>query len=675
MRISIVVFLILIWYCGCTPNQVGGTHKVGLGMNPFTMDKKMQVWAIENYNEEGLPESIIKFNSPSSQMSMEVEIIDHLTNVTNSKHYKMEASAHYMSIGGSFSTSYDYIHKYMSKSHYKVAQITGNVELYQLQAQINEMKFSTAFTALADKIMWSIQKNTTRSEELSIYLTDKLLSMFGTHVTTGLTLGGTCQKLDVIDSTMWSDYNEHDFSVSAKASFASYFSISGSYSASSTQLQQYSNSKKDTQVYITGGAPWPVNGTYNEWLKTLSVSPAVINAVFYPISYVISYEQFPYIDRVTFRRFIELIENRTALNILQNTHYGCMDPDSPNFDYSANVNDPNRCKYDIKERFGGLFQVSDNPALQLTNELTQDYACPEGYTAYPLQNPVKHGRHHHDCHRCWVFSHCCHNWDESYTSQLYVCLNKDGTKTGEFFGGAFNKQIKNEIMDGFSCPDGYYDHYVRYDPWDSSKGTHFCVAPFDSGNIDTGVHVGGFFSTFKPNPFTNKYVCPKGYRRVSLGNTFFGKELVYCIGIDDMQGKIQYIPPGYGNEIPSLVDYYYVLSQKQWLQVNITVQESYDEQYQNSYAMYQSYLKASAKNKGNDDNNKPNSNSNDDKNDKSSKKVYSHSSTSTILIAVFIPLAAIASLVTLFILNKKRKNKFDPEKGRILQNHNFSDED
>ncbi|KAJ3441354.1 hypothetical protein M0812_13364 [Anaeramoeba flamelloides] len=673
METRIFFFLFLICFCACTTTEkVGGTHKIGLGMNPFTTDKKMQVWDINNYGDEGLPQSVIKFNSPSSQMSMEVQIIDHLTNITDSKHYKLEASAHYMSIGGSFSTSYDYIHKYMSKSHYKVAQITGNVELYQLQAQINEMKFSTAFNTLADKIMWSIEKNTTASADLSVYLTDKLLNMFGTHVTTGLTLGGTCQKLDVIDSTMWSNYNEHDFSVSAKASFASYFSISGSYSASSTQLQQYSNSKKDTQVYITGGAPWPSNGTYNEWLKTLPENPAVINAVYYPISYVIQYEQFSYIDRVTFRKFIELVENRTALNILQNTHYGCMDPDSPSFDYSANVNDPNRCKYNIKERFGGLFQVSDNPTLQLTNELTQDFTCPEGYVAYPLQNPVKHGRHHHDCHRCWIFSHCCHNWDESYTSQLYVCLNNDGTKTGEFFGGAYyDKVIKNEITDGFSCPDGYYDHYAKLDPWDSSKGIHFCVAPFDSGNIDTGVHVGGFFSSFKPNPFTNKFVCPKGYRRVSLGNTFYGKEMVYCIGIDDMQGRIQYIPPGYGNEIPSLVDYYYVLSEKQWLQVNITDQESYEEQYQSSYALYQTYLKASAKNKSNDDN-KPISNK-DDKNDKSSQDESSHSSTATVLMSVFIPLAVVALSVTLFILNKKRKNKFDPEKGRILLNDQSSD--
>ncbi|KAJ6250458.1 hypothetical protein M0813_15944 [Anaeramoeba flamelloides] len=652
-----------------------GIREIGLGYNPFKDENKMAVWVIEETDD--LPIGVIEYQTPKSQLSMQTEITEHLVNITTHKHIHLHASGRYKFIKAKFSGDYDSFHNHLTKSSYKMAHTQANIHLYTLQSQIEMMTFTPSFTKSINEILWCLEKNTTRSRQLATYKTDQLLNFYGTHVRTKVVMGGTCNKYDFIDTNEWSDYEKTQFSASVKVSFAIFFSIKGSYEVDHTVYEKYLKSNKNTQVYVTGGLPWSSNETYNEWAETLFLNPIPVDYYHYPISYVLRAEQFENTNREVFRELIKLIEKRTMKNVVQNTHYGCMDPKNPNFDFIANVDDPKRCAFNLTENFGGVFQVSNYPYFQLKNELTQNYSCPEDYKAYPIQDPVSHTVW---CHRrfwLWDLKYKCYNGEE-INSQLYVCLNQGGSKKGMYFGGAYTNKVHNRYTNGFSCPDGYYDRFAPFDSNDKTKGIHFCTAPYDSGDINMGLHVGGFFSGFKPNPFTKKFVCPNGYKRVTLGFSFYSEEFVYCVGIHDFDGELMYIPPGYGHDIPSLVDYYWLEKEQYYLVVNISVPESYEEQYHS----LSEFLNATYHNKAIDawnliDDDKNLVENNQDKNDNTKKTTSNshHSNSAIVVLSLCLGLMSIAFAVLLFVTKKKQKEKNDPEKRRILYTNSGTGED
>uniref|UniRef100_A0A673GF87 Macrophage expressed 1, tandem duplicate 1 n=1 Tax=Sinocyclocheilus rhinocerous TaxID=307959 RepID=A0A673GF87_9TELE len=230
-----------------------------------------------------------------------------------------------------------------------------------------------------------------------------------------------------------------------------------------------------------------------------------------------------------------------------NTIPGCVNPDSKNFNFQANVDDAS-CEGPVTNlSFGGIFQrctalTSDGNAIcdetAQKNPATGDYSCPQQYNSTLLRSEtVERGYNHYECHshcrKCgflWLRTCCDQTCGDAYRVrrakvETYWCSTTQKTPeySGYLFGGLFGPGMQNPLTKSNSCPPNYFTQHFL------SNGMMVCLSNDYEAGTRFSVPFAGFFSCQSGNPLAKgQNRCPPQFSQ-HLASISDGCQILYCV--------------------------------------------------------------------------------------------------------------------------------------------------
>ena len=490
----------------------------------------------------------------------------------------VEASA-FSLISGKFGFEYQTVkeHQFNDLSQTTRTQIRAN--RYKLVLQPGFQLDTNFKTRLLD-IAANIQSNNTF---YAGYLSDLLIRDYGTHIVKSVDAGALAAQIDSITKTYVQSKNSDMISVTAAASgsfFKGMFSVgvSTAFSHSNADTTGYSSAVTHSQIVSIGGPILRPNMTLEEWSEGLPDNLVAIDRAGEPLHYALTPESLPELPSPTLRELVDYVYYAVNRYYSVNTHYGCTDPSSPNFEYEANLNDGSCHEPLTNYSFGGVYQTCQvEPGLDYQdlcakggaqrNPLTGDFSCPTGYTAIELHNGTitgvsKKSICNNVCHHCHLFGwgRCCQcmqatiNVMSAANYQAYWCVaeGKVESNHGFMFGGIYTTKSINPVSKAMSCPNHFYAVHV-------GENMEVCVSTEYELGAAYAVPFGGFISCQSGNPLAVSLSmrqsgnltsvnapkrCPKLYKRV-LATVDEQCEISYCAKIRSQYSITQPILPPY----------------------------------------------------------------------------------------------------------------------------------
>uniref|UniRef100_A0A914QZK3 Macrophage-expressed gene 1 protein n=1 Tax=Panagrolaimus davidi TaxID=227884 RepID=A0A914QZK3_9BILA len=262
-----------------------------------------------------------------------------------------------------------------------------------------------------------------------------------------------------------------------------------------------------------------------------------------PIYSVIHGSYFPNYNSSLLLAVQDLITNATKMYYEKNTAVGCMDPNFPNYDYTANFHNDDSCNATENTLvFNGFFQrceylktkFFDNrgtwyndvvmkqydlcPSLTIDHPAMPSTSCPENYDSVLLLSNVYESprtdvhtmtRNCPDNFFTRTFKGCStseqrHSFVERAQTNTYWCRRKEGAPTtakGLPFGGVFYREDgENVFTNTKGCPE-YYTPYQFF-------GSVYICINLNNNNLGAknAIDFGGFYSCHSKTK-----TCPSGF--------------------------------------------------------------------------------------------------------------------------------------------------------------------
>ena len=512
-----------------------------------------------------IPDELLVVPTRESNVQTYAQLIEHWSDYKSMTAFSVNAEATvYSMIGGKFSTEFQHVkaHQVMNKGKTTRVQIRHN--LYRVSLQPDSQLHPRFKNRLLD-IAANLQNNNTLYAE---YLSEMLIRQYGTHVVTGVDAGAILAQLDTVKTKSTTDTDNSSFSMTASASANFFdkfsFSVGSDFSIGSVNKEQYLRNRHSSQILSIGGPPFQPNMTIKQWQEGVPNGLVAIDRQGDPLYYVITSQTLPELPGPTLRQLMDIVYSGVVRYYQVNTHYGCTDEKSPNFNYLANIDD-NSCKaaVDANFTFGGMYQTcqqvdknnntEDLCALGAAqpNPLTGNMSCPRGYQAIPLHHGTTTRVSQKKicknvCSKCGWWKRCCKcmsatvNVLSAANYQAYWCAaSGDGnTAKGYLFGGLYTSKSINPVTKSMSCPGRFFALNIAGD---------IAVCVSDEYQLSQGyaISFGGFFSCQSGNWLSSNKAkdCPQGYSRV-LATIEQGCAINYCAKFkSDTSTKPPRLPP------------------------------------------------------------------------------------------------------------------------------------
>ena len=393
-----------------------------------------------------------------------------------------------------------------------------------------------------------IQSNETK---LAHYLADLLVLDYGTHVITHIDAGASLSQTTMLSKDMISteSLTRSQITASASESFFGNVKSSFSHSSTSTNMEAFNSATTNKHITTHGGPPFHLgNFTIHDWEAGVLDHLVIIDRTGQFLWTALTTSNMPEISASTLQQVVDHLYMAVDRYYKINTHPGCTNPDSANFNYRANVEDRS-CEQDSNIfKFGGVYQTCNAEnndyslcdSLKQTNPLTGDASCPVGYSPIPLHSGTQSLKH--------TFSSCWHNFftgthcnnDDRYFISRYhafwCALNQSNTNvssdSGFMFGGLFTPTQHNPITQASNCPP----HYI---PLHILSEASICVSA-DARGAPYQVQFGGMYSCDNGNglastaeQFNMKVYpqsCPHHYDRL-LATVDENCQISYCTSL------------------------------------------------------------------------------------------------------------------------------------------------
>ena len=414
---------------------------------------------ITNDGEYLIPDDVLVVPTRKSDVQTYAQLIEHWSEYKSLTSFSVNAEASvYSMIGGKFSSEFQHVkaHQVQNKAQTTRVEIRHNQYRVSLQpdAQLHP-KFKNRLLDIAA----NLQNNNTAFAE---YLSEMLIRQYGTHVVTALDAGATLAQIDTVSTDSTTNTKNDSFSIAASASANFFnkfsFSVGSDFSLGSVNEKRYLHNRHSSRIMSIGGPPFQPNMTIQQWQKGVPNALVAIDRQGDPLYYVISSQTLPELPRPVLRQLVDTVYKGVVRYYQVNTHYGCTDDKSPNFNYRANVED-NSCKTaNTNFTFGGVYQtcqVEGNKSAenlcelgaQQVNPLTGKMSCPHGYKVIPLNHGtvtrVSQKKICKDiCHKCgWLgLKRCCKcmsatiNVLSAANYQAFWCGATDSSQQQDMFG-------------------------------------------------------------------------------------------------------------------------------------------------------------------------------------------------------------------------------------------------
>lgn len=376
---------------------------------------------------------------------------------------------------------------------------------------------------------------------------------FGTHVITSVDAGATLVEEDYLRSKYVSDNVSQTSSITAQAGLNFFdklkFDISSQTSQQSSILQGYQSNIQYSMIQSHGGGiPFYPGMTLQKWQESTKNNLVAIDRSGMPLQYFINPNTFPDLPQPTIRKVSRAVSQAIERYYKVNTRPGCVDINSKNFNFQANIDDKSCDGPAMNLSFGGVYQVcvplsSDAgplcDALAQKNPSTGDFSCRAPYTSTLLRSERRQQSYTtYDCYD--QKRHCgflglkrCHNkiCQDNYhvrsaTINTYWCSVNKGQApdySGYLFGGIYSPSLVNPVTNAKSCP-------VNFIPLKFlSDGQMICVSNDYEAATRFSVPFGGLFSCMSTNPLADsKQRCPPQFSQ-HLATVSDGCEILYCV--------------------------------------------------------------------------------------------------------------------------------------------------
>ena len=487
---------------------------------------------ISNDGQYLLPNDI--YLSPLRETSIEeyAEYFDHwdqyssLTSKTISTH--ASRSWIFAKVSSSYSSEYTTIKSHMANDNSTVARIHVRNKLYTVHAE-PRAPLHPDFKSRLFEIASYLEKNIT---EHAHYLAELLIRDYGTHYLSSVEAGAIIAQTDFI-SHRYTDEKSSDTEInkikaSASVSFFVKISVGGGFSTTTKHAQDdgYTGNRTYSKVVTIGGPPFHPNSTIDQWEAGIPGALVKIDRSGDPLHFVINSNTVPELPHQMRGAVTNIVYEAIKRYFRVNTHPGCTNSSSINFDFQANVDDGN-CDGQFLNRkytFGGTYQLctgGESPCNQYSNPLTRDCSCPDNVNYLPVK----------------IFSGIKRNWPffRMVTCEAYWCVARPGAdipaNSGFLFGGFYTSSTPNPLTNTMGCPQYFVPLMI-------GNYVSVCVSTDYQLGYRYSVPFGGFETCLSGNPLAKEnfdedpnswpHECPHGYTRY-FGGVEHGCDINICV--------------------------------------------------------------------------------------------------------------------------------------------------
>uniref|UniRef100_A0A3Q3M2E2 Macrophage-expressed gene 1 protein n=1 Tax=Labrus bergylta TaxID=56723 RepID=A0A3Q3M2E2_9LABR len=447
--------------------------------------------------EDGLyliPDEVFVIPHKETGVETNSEIISSWLEQKSSTSNSINADVSFLKmLNGKFSVENQRMKTHQVKDSSTTARVQVRNLIYTVKAY-PDFTLDTRFAQQAKAIADAIENNQTRNAD---YLSEKMVLDYGTHVITSV------------------DASSDSSTIKAQA---------GQSTQQSSSLQKYQSNIQYSLTQSNGGTPFYPGITLQKWQESTRNNLVAIDRSGFPLHYFINTNTIPDLPHQAIDRYYKV-----------NTRPGCVDINSKNFNFQANIDDSSCEGPATNLSFGGVYQecvqMSSDAgplcdALAQKNLETGEFSCRSPYISTLLRSEVRQqGYTSYDCYdqryRCGFLglSHChrqvCQDNYHVRTARIntYWC-SVNGTapdNSGYLFGGIYSPSLLNPLTNAKSCPQNFIP--VKF----LSDGQMICVSKDYETGTRFSVPFGGLFSCQSGNPIS-------GSQHLSDGC-----EILYCV--------------------------------------------------------------------------------------------------------------------------------------------------
>ncbi|XP_070583077.1 macrophage-expressed gene 1 protein-like [Erythrolamprus reginae] len=514
-----------------------------------------------------IPNNVFLVPLKKSTLEIHSEVIKNWLSYTDAFSESINAEASYLTVlNGRFSTGCQETKTYNVYDETVTTRVQVRHHIYSVKAQPS-FTLHKDFRHQLVNIGNQLENNQSRIAE---YMAEMLVLSYGTHVITSVEAGAALIQEDEVKKKFLLDNDAHKASITASASATFFHKVNvgiGTYMESlSNMTKEYLANTVNSKLESWGSVPFYPGITLQKWQEGIPNGLVAIGKSGLPLPFFITPDSLPELPEPTVLRVATTVENAIRLYYAINTHPGCVEPSSTNFNFQANVDDGSCQNPSSNYTFGGVFQEcrgvsGQDPeelcqAYRIQNPLTGSFSCPQNYSAVPLHEEERTANQpkmecHQQCHTCWLVLKCCNKvcgiryYPSTVTFSAYWCAATSpiAQSTGFLFGGLYSTGNENPVTSTYTCP-AYFFPLVLFDNLkvcvsnDYEMGSRFAV-PFGgffsckSGNPLAGLRKGqspgilqDFFYQDSPTKYPMK--CPAGHsqHKAYLSD---GCEILYCL--------------------------------------------------------------------------------------------------------------------------------------------------
>ncbi|KAM9394049.1 macrophage expressed 1, tandem duplicate 1 [Pholidichthys leucotaenia] len=499
--------------------------------------------------EDGLyliPDEVFVIPHKETGVETSSEIISSWLEQKSSTSHTINADVSFLKVlNGKFSTESKRMKTHQVKELSTTARVQVRNFIYTVKAN-PDFILDARFIQQAREIADAIENNQTKNAD---YLSEMVVVNYGTHVITSIDAGATLVEEDYLRSSYVSDSESQSSSVKAQAGLNFFdklkFDISSETTTQSSSLRNYQSNITYSLTQSHGGIPFYPGITLQKWQESTRNNLVAVDRSGFPLHYFINTKTFPNLPEPTVRKVAFTVSRAIQRYYKINTRPGCVDINSKNFNFQANVDD-NSCDGPATNlSFGGVYQQCTKltqdadplcAALAQKNPDTGDFSCRPPYTPTLLRSEVRQQSYsqyecHTTSHSCWLVFKChktyCQDVNHVRSARIdtYWCsVNGQAPEnSGYLFGGIYSSSLLNPITKEKSCPPNFIAEKFL------SDGQVICVSKDYETGTRYSVPFGGLFSCQTGNPLaSNQHRCPPEFSQ-HLATVSDGCEILYCV--------------------------------------------------------------------------------------------------------------------------------------------------
>ncbi|XP_043967390.1 macrophage-expressed gene 1 protein-like [Gambusia affinis] len=487
--------------------------------------------------EDGLylvPDEVFVIPKKETGLETNSEIISSWLEQKSTTSHSINADVSFFSkLNGKFSSENKRMKDHQVKDSSKTARVQVRDFIYTVKAY-PDFTLDSRFAQQAKEIADAIANNQTRDAN---YLSEKMVLDYGTHVITSVDVGALLVQEDYLRSSYVSDSSSDTSTLKAQAGLNFFdklkFDISSQSSQQSSSLQTYKSNIQYSLIQSHGSIPFYPGITLQKWQENTRNNLVAIDRSGFALHYFINRNTIPDLPEPTVAKVANKVKEAIGLYYEVNTRPGCVDVNSKNFNFQANVDD-NSCDGPATNlSFGGVYQVCTKltadadplcDRLAQKNIETGDNSCRYPYTPTLLQSEERQEGYYEDVEFFKVWHVKMWTIRSARIDTYWCSMNRKASEnSGYLFGGIYGPSFLNPITKSKGCPPNFIP--VKF----LSDGQNICV----SNDYETGtrysVPFGGLFSCKSGNPLAkNQHRCPPKFSQ-HVASISDGCEILYCV--------------------------------------------------------------------------------------------------------------------------------------------------